>query len=708
MADISITELTSYSDPKSTDELPIVDLVADVTKRVTLAKLLQNANPGTAAAPGITFDGRAANTGIYSQTDYQVGLATDGVSRVHCRENGYVGINKIFPTAPFDVVGNTAIAGDVDIASGKVYKINGSEVLSATALAGAVKITTTNITDGTIVNADISPSAEIAVSKLADGAARQVLQTDAAGTGVEWTSNVDVPGTLDVTGATTLDSTLTVPLGSAASPTLRFSGDANSGLYSPGADQVAVATNGTGRLFVDASGNVGVGTSSVNALLEVNNSTAGGEVQRIEGNYDGSGSVILTNWRRAGGSVAAALKYNDDSSPLCMSIGTTTSHEFRIRTADTDAITIDTSQRVGIGSTADPGVYNAKLWIDSATDSTFTVNTTGSASLCQVVLRNSNVNGEARILNTTGGPLTFYRSFGNEAARIDTSGRLLVGTPSARSFYNSSGSDARLQIEGDGFSSPGYILQSWVVNHNSATVTPHLAIGKSRGSANGSVTVVQNGDSLGHLDWHGADGTNMVEAASIGASVDGTPGANDMPGRLVFATTADGASSPTERMRITSDAYVRLAAGTGGIQFNGDTAAANALDDYEEGTWTPNLTGSGGGAYTYGGRTGIYTKVGNTVTVHCAFEITGTTTPYSGNLQVDGLPYLCRDVRAVGSMVPGSAITYSAPYTFVFPQAELNSTIFYIVGGNLTSTALGGATISTGNMYGFSLTYKTS
>jgi hypothetical protein len=71
-------------------------------------------------------------------------------------------------------------------------------------------VTSTMIADGTIVNADISASAEIAVSKLADGAARQLLQTDSAGTGVEWTDNVDVPGTLDVTGATTLDGALTV------------------------------------------------------------------------------------------------------------------------------------------------------------------------------------------------------------------------------------------------------------------------------------------------------------------------------------------------------------------------------------------------------------------------------------------------------------------------------------------------------------------
>jgi hypothetical protein len=63
---------------------------------------------------------------------------------------------------------------------------------------------------GQITNADISATAEIAVSKLADGAARQLLQTDAAGTGVEWASNIDIPGTLDVTGAATFDAAVTV------------------------------------------------------------------------------------------------------------------------------------------------------------------------------------------------------------------------------------------------------------------------------------------------------------------------------------------------------------------------------------------------------------------------------------------------------------------------------------------------------------------
>ena len=61
-----------------------------------------------------------------------------------------------------------------------------------------------------IVNADISATAEIAVSKLANGTARQLLQTDAAGTGVEWASNIDIPGTLDVTSAATFDNNVII------------------------------------------------------------------------------------------------------------------------------------------------------------------------------------------------------------------------------------------------------------------------------------------------------------------------------------------------------------------------------------------------------------------------------------------------------------------------------------------------------------------
>jgi hypothetical protein len=86
---------------------------------------------------------------------------------------------------------------------------NGSNVATAVAVSGDVTISNAGVVDiasGVIVNGDISGSAEIAVSKLANGTTRQLLQTASNGTDVEWTSNVDVPGTLDVTGIGTFDA----------------------------------------------------------------------------------------------------------------------------------------------------------------------------------------------------------------------------------------------------------------------------------------------------------------------------------------------------------------------------------------------------------------------------------------------------------------------------------------------------------------------
>jgi hypothetical protein len=223
-------------------------------------------------------------------------------------------------------------------------------------VSGIVQSISGNITaTGTIQGQTIIGTSTVSGATVTGDAGQFTTATAATGIFTSQISGATITGNVGsfttITGGTVTLTSGVFASGTAAAPSVSI-GTTDNGLYSPGADQVAVATGGTGRLFVDASGNVGVGTSSVNALLEVNNSTAGGEVQRIEGNYDGSGSVTLTNWRRAGGSVAAALKYNDDSSPLCMSIGTTTSHEFRIRTADTDAITIDASQRVGIGTSS--------------------------------------------------------------------------------------------------------------------------------------------------------------------------------------------------------------------------------------------------------------------------------------------------------------------------------------------------------------------
>ena len=93
-----------------------------------------------------------------------------------------------------------------------------------------------------IKNADVSATAEIAVSKLADGSSRQLLQTDSGGTGVEWTSNVDVPGTLDVTGAAVFDGSVTASAftGVASSATVLATARAINGVDFDGSAAITV------------------------------------------------------------------------------------------------------------------------------------------------------------------------------------------------------------------------------------------------------------------------------------------------------------------------------------------------------------------------------------------------------------------------------------------------------------------------------------
>jgi hypothetical protein len=233
----------------------------------------------------------------------------------------------------------------------------------------------------------------------------------------------------------------------------------------------------------------------------------------------------------------------------------------------------------------------------------------------------------------TAGTLIF--ATGTEKARIDSSGRMLIGT-STFAGTNAYSASQRLSIAGTAFQ--GVQIQGY----SSDEFGIGIDFSKSRGSSIGTNTIVQNGDSLGTVIFNGFDGTGYTQAAWISAQVDGTPGTNDMPGRLVFNTTADGTNTPTEILRLTSNKYLRMAASTGGIQFNGDTAAANALDDYEEGAWTPVLTFATAGnlSVAYSVQLGSYTKIGDKVTVH--FRLTTSTfthTTASGALRITGLPF---------------------------------------------------------------------
>ena len=149
---------------------------------------------------------------------------------------------------------------------------------------------------------------------------------------------------------------------------------------------------------------------------------------------------------------------------------------------------------------------------------------------------------------------TMGTSVQTRAMTIDSSQRVLIGTTSARS---TAGHTGYLQVEGSGSFSEATVS---IVGNENNTNGSYLNFGKSRGTTAGSNTIVQNGDVSGQIQFTAADGTDMVSRiATITAKIDGAPGVNDTPGLLDFATTADGASDPTLRMRITSGGLIGLA-----------------------------------------------------------------------------------------------------------------------------------------------------
>ena len=148
---------------------------------------------------------------------------------------------------------------------------------------------------------------------------------------------------------------------------------------------------------------------------------------------------------------------------------------------------------------------------------------------------------------------------GQHRGRWDSSGRLLIGTTTARTLGGSSANF--LQIESDG-NGARIGMTRWSADANG----PLLIFGKSRGSA-GNYTVVNSGDNLGVIQFAGADGTDLVSTgAAISAIVDGTPGSNDLPTKLVFSTTADGAAGTSDRLTITNAGQVLIGTTTASDQ----------------------------------------------------------------------------------------------------------------------------------------------
>jgi hypothetical protein len=246
---------------------------------------------------------------------------------------------------------------------------------------------------------------------------------------------------------------------------------------------------------------------------------------------------------------------NSDVAGLVPSAGQLVKGELAVNVTDRALYTLDAANNVVLLSSGSN--YTSPLTVNVNSSSTaVTVTQTGSG-------------GGMRITNTGAGNSLLVEDSANPDSTpfvVKADGSVIVGyTTSVTGTGPATATSPPLQVHGITNNTSSLGLYNWSSTGSLVdTLSFNRSLSNTIGTFGGAVT---SGVDLGAISFSGDDGTSFIEGARIVAEVDGTPGTNDMPGRLVFSTTADGASTPTERLRITS---------TGALAINGSTSYGTA------------------------------------------------------------------------------------------------------------------------------------
>lgn len=138
-----------------------------------------------------------------------------------------------------------------------------------------------------------------------------------------------------------------------------------------------------------------------------------------------------------------------------------------------------------------------------------------------------------------------------------------------QSYFTTGAATPNWQVAGSTAAESFFAVSRFVA----AASGPAIFLGHSRGAAPGTQTIVAADDPMGLISFFGSDGTQFREGARIQADVDGTPGTGDMPGRLLFMVSPDGAAAPTEALRLSQNLAALFA---GSVTVTGTLAASAA------------------------------------------------------------------------------------------------------------------------------------
>jgi hypothetical protein len=406
------------------------------------------------------------------------------------------------------------------------------------------------------------------------------------------------------------------------------------------------------RMRLDSSGRLGLGTNSPSTLLHVQSSVASSDL------------VYLYNTSVAASDV---LRLNTEGTGTGTLI-------FDAQSAGSSRLVVRGDGNVGIGTTSP----NESL----------------------EVAGNIHVSGADRsIFNRSNNALAFGTN-NTERARIDSSGRLLVGTATALTniFIGGTSTVPRVQLLASDLGGSSLSL----VRTGTTGATIFLNAGSSD-------TNVIAGSILGRHVYNGFDGTNYRTGAQITVEVDGTPGANDMPGRLVFSTTPSGSSSPTERLRLNSAGNLLIGntTGTDTLSVTGTASVSTSItttNAYNDGTVSKDTKTDGmvigGGIDLPGTTTNLHLRSQDFSTGWVSSTAAAMISVDSGVIAPDGTTgvgkFVCADTTAISRrLYPSTGIITSSgtEYTYSVYLKSVNNWPF--VGISFTTgTGVSGGTFA--------------
>jgi hypothetical protein len=424
------------------------------------------------------------------------------------------------------------------------------------------------------------------------------------------------------------------------------------------------AFSATERMRITSAGNVGIGTSSP---------TADG-LQIVEATQP---DFFMGNTADPDG---FRITYNSTDT----SIGTHSNTPLRIRTNGTERMRIDSSGNVGIGTTSP----DAKLDLGTTVaNNVFALYSDGTNFYGQGIGGNN-----YKLLVPSSASFTFnsYNYTGDsttERVRINSSGTLLVGKTSAAT-----------NVEG------GELRENGQVIAVATNVNPFF--GARLGSDGDLAVFRKDSTTVGSIASRGGVVTNIIldpRTATNGGAGIGATGATAQPAILPTdeSTVADNNTNLGSSSTRWKDLYL-----SGGAYLGG-TAAANKLDDYEEGTWDPEV----GGTATYNFQRGTYTKIGNIVSVTFDISInsigTGSTTtmsgfPFASSSDIASLNY-------TGSVSYFAGLNLSNVFLGLYMQTGVSQCVF--VGGVSSATTISNnamALFGDGARVAGSITYRTA